>query len=252
MTQSLVPLSAADQRTRQATQRPVFALAYLQAATNNSFPSSSRVLYHNAGIALAYRHLEVEYWNQCVTSGVTGNAVCHWAGGGGNTAAAGFAGLVMWIGYHQDLVRLLIAAEHFTGDELFGQRAEEVMDQYLMATTFNGIDLTFGRFNYGWNTGASPIQPYSGVPGVNLCFWQPGLAWDDSDAPRALWMGDVLRAVHLSSCGAPLSGAYSILSQWVQLVLDSGTQSATTSCIQYDQDGSDPMNCGSYHQKVCK
>ena len=57
-------------------------------------------------------------------------------------------------------------------------------------------------------------------------------------------MGDVLRAVHLSSCGAPLSGAYSILSQWVQLVLDSGTQSATTSCIQYDQDGSDPMNCG--------
>ena len=105
----------------------------------------------------------------------------------------------MWIGYHQDLVRLLIAAEHFTGDELFGQRAEEVMDQYLMATTFNGIDLTFGRFNYGWNTGASPIQPYSGVPGVNLCFWQPGLAWDDSDAP--VLGATIKRCVNSVPCG---------------------------------------------------
>jgi hypothetical protein len=58
-------------------------------------------------------------------------------------------------------------------------------------------------------------------------------------------MGDVLRAASLATGGAPLTGAYAKLSQWVQLVLANGSQTATTSCIQYNQNGSWVSgNCG--------
>jgi hypothetical protein len=218
-----------------------FGLAYYYAANNPSFPASSRATYRAAGDALAARHLEVEYAYGCHNSPVTGEEFCEWVGGGANTSAHEVSDIVMWIGYHQDIVRFLLAAYESTGNTTYADRAEEVIDQWLIASTFNGADLTFGRYNFKWNTTAQPIAPQPGNP----WFWQEGRAWDVSDAPRALWMGDVLRAFHLSSGGAPLTTAYAKLSKWVQLLLSNGTQTATTSCVEYNQNGSAvPGNCG--------
>jgi hypothetical protein len=218
-----------------------FGLAYYHAANNPNFPAASRALYRAAGDALAVRHLNVEYAQGCYTSPVTGHPLCEWIGGGGNTASGQVSDLTMWIGYSQDVARFLLAAYESTGNTTYAARAEEVVDQWLIASTFNGIDLTFGRFNYRWNTGVQPIAPQPG----DTYFWDQGRAWDAADAPRALWMGDVLRAVNLSTGGAPLTGAYAKLSQWVQLVHANGTQTATTSCIQYNQNGTAVSgNCG--------
>jgi List-Bact-rpt repeat protein len=217
-------------------------LAYYYAANNPSFPSSSRVAYRTAGDALAAQHLVLEYAHGCYTSSVTGSTLCEWLAGGANTAAAGVGGLKMWIGYFQDVARFLLAAAVSTGNSMYSDRAREVVDQWLIASTFNGMDLTFGRTNFGWDTAAAPIAPRPG----DSYYWQQGRAWDDSDAPRALWMGDVLRASDLSTHQAPLTGAYDQLSDWVQLLLANGTQTATTSCIQYNQDGTTVSgNCGS-------
>jgi hypothetical protein len=216
-------------------------LAYYQAANNPEFPPASQAIYRAAGDALAALHLDVEYATGCYTSSVTGNVLCDWIGGGGNTASGSVGNLTMWIGYHQDIARFLLAAYESTGSSVYAERAEDVVDQWLTASTFNGSDLTFGRFNFSWNTGVSPIAPEPGNP----YFWNQGRAWDDADAPRALWMGDLLRAVSLATAGAPLSSTYIKLSQWVQLVLNNGSQTATTSCIQYNQNGSWVTgNCG--------
>lgn len=216
-------------------------LAYYQAANNPAFPAASQAIYRAAGDALAARHLDVEYATGCHTSSVTGSVLCEWIGGGGNTAAGSVGNLTMWIGYHQDIARFLLAASKSTGSSVYAERAEDVVDQWLAASTFNGTDLTFGRFNFSWNTGVNPIAPEPGNP----YFWDQGRAWDDADAPRALWMGDVLRAVTLATAGAPLSSTYAELAEWVQRVLDNGSQTATTSCIQYNQNGSWVTgNCG--------
>lgn len=62
-------------------------------------------------------HLDLEYAGPvCCQSGVTGNQVCDWIGGGANTAGAGLGGLKMWIGYHQDIAFFLLAAYRSTGD----------------------------------------------------------------------------------------------------------------------------------------
>ena len=218
-----------------------FGLAYYYAANNPNFPSASRALYRSAGDALAARHLDVEYAQGCYTSPVTGHTLCDWVGGGGNTASGQVSDLTMWIGYHQDIARFLLAAYESTGNAAYATRAEDVVDQWLIASTFNGTVLTFGRYNFKWNTAVQPIAPQPG----DSWYWQNGRAWDAADAPRALWMGDVLRAVSLSTGGAPLSGAYAKLSQWVQLLHLNGTQTATTSCIQYNQDGTAVSgNCG--------
>lgn len=218
-----------------------FGLAYYYAANNPNFPSASRAIYRAAGDALAARHLTVEYAQGCYTSSVTGETLCEWVGGGGNTASYQVSDLVMWIGYHQDIARFLLAAYESTGNTTYADRAEEVVDQWLIASTFNGVDLTFGRFNFKWNTSVQPIAPQPG----DSWYWEQGRAWDTADAPRALWMGDVLRVASLSSGGAPLTGAYAKLSQWVQLLLANGTQTATASCIQYNQNGTAVSgNCG--------
>ncbi|HEY0555161.1 MAG TPA: hypothetical protein VGG20_12900 [Thermoanaerobaculia bacterium] len=218
-----------------------FGLAYYYAANNLSFPAASRAIYRSAGDALAAQHLTVEYAHGCYTSPVTGSSLCDWLAGGANTATAGVGGLKMWIGYFQDVARFLLAAGVSTGSSRYSTRAQDVVDQWLIASTFNGTDLTFGRTNFGWNTGVSPIAPRPG----DSYYWDQGRAWDDSDAPRALWMGDVLRAVDLSTHQAPLTGAYSDLSDWVGLLLANGTQTATTSCIQYNQNGTAVSgNCG--------
>ncbi|MFY9823205.1 MAG: hypothetical protein WAM82_17615 [Thermoanaerobaculia bacterium] len=217
-----------------------FGLAYYYAANNPSFPAASRVIYRSAGDALAAQHLTAEYAHDphCYTSSVTGASLCDWLAGGANTATAGVGGLKMWIGYFQDVARFLLAASVSTGNQVYSNRAR---DQWLIASTFDGVHLTFGRTNFGWDTAAQPIAPRPG----DSYYWQQGRAWDASDAPRALWMGDVLRAVDLLTHQAPLTGAYMDLSAWVQLVLANGTQTATSSCIQYNQDGTAVSgNCG--------
>ncbi len=218
-----------------------FGLAYYYAADNPSFPAASRAIYRAAGDALASRHMSVEYAHGCYTSAVTGDTLCEWLGGGANTAAAGVGGLKIWIGYFQDVARFLLAAAVSMGDPAYSDRAREVVDQWLIASTFDGTNLTFGRTNFGWNTAAQPIAPRPG----DSYYWDQGRAWDDSDAPRALWMGDVLRAADLASGHAPFTGAYAELSAWVQLLLANGTQHATDSCIQYNQNGTAVAgNCG--------
>ncbi|HSS52085.1 MAG TPA: hypothetical protein VLX28_24345 [Thermoanaerobaculia bacterium] len=218
-----------------------FGLAYYYAANNPSFPAASRTIYRSAGDALAARHLAAEYAHGCYTSPVTGASLCDWLAGGANTATAGVGGLQMWIGYFQDVARFLLAASVSTGNQVYSDRARDVVDQWLVASTFDGTHLTFGRTNFGWDTAAQPIAPRPGDP----YYWQQGRAWDDSDAPRALWMGDVLRAVDLATHQAPLTGVYAQLSYWVQLLLANGTQTATISCIQYNQDGTAVSgNCG--------
>jgi hypothetical protein len=218
-----------------------FGLAYYHAANNPNFPGSSQAIYRAAGDALAARHLDVEYASGCHISPVTGDPLCEWAGGGADTSAHGVSNVLMWIGYHQDIARFLLAAHESTGNPAYADRAEEIVDQWLTASAFNGVDLTFGRFNFKWNTAVSPVAPQPG----DSWYWQDGRAWDVDDAPRALWMGDVLRAVSLSNGGAPPTGAYASLSQWVQRVLANGTQTATTSCVQYNHNGSAVAgNCG--------
>ncbi len=217
-----------------------FGLAYYYAANNPSFPAASRAIYRGAGDALAVQHLGAEYAHGCYTSPVTGDLLCDWLAGGANTATAGVGGLKMWIGYFQDVARFLLAASVSTGNQAYSDRARDVVDQWLIASTFDGAHLTFGRTNFGWNTTAQPIAPRPG----DSYYWQQGRAWDDSDAPRALWMGDVLRAVDLATHQAPLTGAYAELSAWLQLLLANGTQTAASSCIQYNQDGTASANCG--------
>lgn len=222
-----------------------FGLAYYHAANNPYFPAASRAIYRAAGDALAANHLAAEYvhvQSPCYTSSVSGNQVCDWVGGGADTVAGGVGNLKMWIGYFQDVARFLLAAYVSTGTTAYSDRASEVVDQWLIASTFDQHNLTFGRTNFGWNTTAQPIAPQPG----DAYFWQQGRAWDDADAPRALWMGDVLRAVDLATQHAALTGVYASLSTWVQLLLANGTQTATTSCIQYNQNGTAvPGNCGS-------
>ncbi|HYN23031.1 MAG TPA: hypothetical protein VE078_18880, partial [Thermoanaerobaculia bacterium] len=194
------------------------ALAYFQAAKNPNFPQAWKDIYLQKGIDLAYLHLEVEYVSslpgQCFPSAVTGRLLCHWIGGGGNTSAHGVDSIEMWIGYHQDVVRLLLAALEVTRDLEFLDRANEVIDQWLIASTFSGSGpLSVGRKTFRWDINVSPMQPKPGDP----WFWDPAHpAWDDSDAPRALWMGDVLRVIRLNTheC-AGVTRPYAILQEWV-------------------------------------
>lgn len=148
--------------------------------------------------------------------------------------------LEMWTGYHQDVVLFLLAAYHATDDDAYLQRAADVVDQWLMASEFNGTDLTFGCLQFRWDTAQDPLEP--------IAIWSPcadGLAWDDSDAPRALWMGHVLRARDLATGGTPLTGAFEKLADWLELLLATGTHTPTTACIQYNLDGTEIAgNCG--------
>jgi hypothetical protein len=223
-----------------------FGLAYYLAAANPRFPASSRAMYRAAGDALASAHLELEYASGCFTSGVSQRTLCSWIAGGGRTASGGVGSLEMWIGYHADIARFLIAASMSTGDPAYLQRAEDVVDQWLMASTFAGGSLTVGRFSFGWATGNNPIQPNrpSNDPQAQQ-FWDHDPAWDDSDAPRALWMGDVLRALQLSTGAVPSTGPYATLLDWVGKMQAADSQTPNFSCIQFNQNGA-PLssNCG--------
>lgn len=208
-------------------------LAYYYATHNPEFSSSSRALFRDKGDDFAERHLQNEYvHNKCHVSSVTGKTLCEWVGGGRNTTAGGvLENAEMWIGYYQDIALFLLAAYESTGEPKFLNRAEEVVDQFLIASEFDGVNLTFGSKKFSWNTSVVPIAPIRKD------------AWDDSDAPRALWIGHVLRAATLSTGGAPLTGSLAELSEWVRLLHASGTQTATESCIQYTPTGGESL-CG--------
>lgn len=222
-------------------------LAYYHAAANPHFSSLVRDLMRVEADALARLHLTVEYANdRPFNSGVTSALIDDWIGGGGNTAAS-LEGLTMWIGYHQDIVLFLLAAYASTNDPIFLHRAQDVVDQWLMATEFQSGTLLFGRFNFGWDTSSNPLVP---MPGDSF-WWEGNRAWDDADAPRALWMGHVLRARELLTQGTPLDGAWQILAEWIELLLATDTQTPTTSCVEYNRDGTIPLdaegqrkNCG--------
>jgi hypothetical protein len=224
-----------------------FGLAYFYAANNLSFPAASRVLYRAAGDALAAQHLKFEYaTDRCFSSGVSGRTLCDWVAGGAHTASKGVGAMAMWIGYHPDIVRFLIAAYQSNGDMNYLQRAENVVDQWLMASTFSGGSLTVGYFNFLWDTNSDPLQPKADNP----YYWDPNNpAWDDSDAPRALWMGDALRAI-ASSCGTvPATGPYSVLLDWTGKMQAVPRPNGlpllpNESCIQFNHNGTAYGNCG--------
>lgn len=208
-------------------------LAYYNAANNPHFSETAREYFRQRGDAFAARHLEVEYLHETHTSGVTGQTMDHWVAGGGN-AAQSLAGLEMFIGYHQDAALFLLAAYVSTGDTTYLDRAEDVVDQWLTASSFDGTGVSFGAKKFRWVLDAAgELQP------------EAIEAWEVSDAPRALWMGHVLRAYLLATDGAPLTAPYTSLSNWVQMLLATDTQTATHSCIEYNPDGTaKPGNCG--------
>jgi len=223
-------------------------LAYYHAAHNPHFPQADRDLYLAEANALVDLHLAKEYASgETFLSRVTHDAIADWVGGGANTAES-LAGLKMWIGYHQDIAMFLLAAHAATGENVYLQRAQDVVDQWLMASEFDGETLTFGRFNFAWDTTADPyLDPKPG----DAYWWQQNRAWDAADAPRSLWMGHVLRARVLATGGAPAPEAYEDLSAWIAAILATDTQTPTTSCVEYNQDGSVPIettgtpkNCG--------
>jgi hypothetical protein len=229
------------------------ALAYYHAANNPAFPCDWRAVYRASGDAIARKHLEVEYVHlppgQCQVSAATGNSLCDWVAGGANTASSGLAGMEMWIGYHQDIVRMLLAAYQSTGDAVFLNRATDVVDQWLVASNFSGPagSLGVGRMNYKWNTAVSPIAP---MPGDGY-FWQPGNpVWDPWDAPRAYWMADALRALLLTRTASAnnLPLAYSILSNWVErfqassTAIPGGSLPPEKTCLQPYHDGTCALN----------
>jgi hypothetical protein len=228
------------------------ALAYYYAAANPRFPCSSRSLYRLSADTIAGQHLTEEYVNllpgSCLTSGVTGHLLCNWiANGGGSSQNELMSELVMLIGYHQDVVRMLHAAFHATGDQRYLERAEEVVDQWLVASTFSGPadTLSVGRKQFKWNTSTGTPVP---VEDPNDDYhWEPGNPpWDDADAPRALWMGDVVRSLLLTSRAdaANLPPAYAILRDWVKRIQMEDDHLASGSCVQLNLDGSCFANFG--------
>lgn len=221
------------------------ALAYYYAASNPAFPCASRTLYRSRADRIARDHLDVEYVDlgtgQCLTSSVTGRPLCHWIANGGNSARNEvMSELVMLIGYHQDIVRMLHAAYRSTGEAQFLERAEEVVDQWLIASEFSGPgdSLKVGRKQFKWNTATG--TPFPVEDPMDNYHWQPGNPpWEAHDAPRALWMGDSLRSLLLTgaSTRSSLPAAYSVLRDWVVRIQTADGQPMNASCVQLNLDG---------------
>ena len=223
------------------------ALAYYYAATNPAFPCASRAIYREAANSIAEAHLTEEYVNlapqgqTCASSGngltssVTGALLCDWiANGGGSAEAERMDELRMLIGYHQDVVRMLHAAYHATKDVKYLQRAEQVVDQWLIASTFTGAadSLSVGHTQFKWDTSTGTPFP------VDDGSWGTP-PWDVADAPRALWMGDALRTLLLTGAATStaLPPAYEVLRNWVERIQAADGQTATAACVQLNLDG---------------
>ena len=215
-------------------------LAYYHAANNPHFSATDRQNYLTRANELADLHLSHEYVDGagCFQSEVTDRWMCSWIAGGLDAAQHGLSGLKMWIGYHQDVANFLLAAYHATGIEEYRLRAEDVIDQWLMASEFDGTNLTFGRLAFKWEVDGDTLRPVRDPDAPeDWYWWEDGRAWDVEDAPRALWMGHVLRANDLLTQSVPLSGPIASLVDWSELVLAGETQKPATSCVQYNRDG---------------
>lgn len=225
-----VPITCVSEDT--ATDGTVrLGLAYYNAANNQHFSAAGRTYFRSRGDAVAERHLELEYRHETHTSAVTGTTMSHWVAGGANTAKPG-NGFEMFVGYYPDVALFLFAAYVSSGDPAFRERADDVVDQFLAANSFDGTTLSFGPMQFRWV-----------ADGAGDLVSQEIKAWEDADAPRALWIGHVLRARDLALNGAALAYPYTDLSTWVQLLLATDTQTSTHSCIQYAPDGT-ATNCG--------
>lgn len=232
------------------------ALAYYYAANNPAFPCSSRALYRDRADQMALAHLDAEYVNlneaegECLTSAITNQLLCHWiANGAGSAKNELMSELVMLIGYHQDIVRMLLAAYHSTGNEEFLERAEAVVHQWLIASEFTelGDPLRVGRKQFKWDTSTGTPFPVKD-PGDDY-HWLPGNPpWDDLDAPRALWMGDALRSLLLTGTASrsTLPTAYSVLRDWVERIQAADGQEVDASCVQLNLDGTCFANAGTH------
>lgn len=217
-----------------------FGLAYYNAANNPHFSDAARTYFRGRGDLLAQRHLAVEYLHETHTSRQTDREMHHWVAAGGDTAGS-LSASDMYIGYYPDIALFLLAAHASTGISTYLERAADVVDQWVSANSFDGATLSLGPKRFKWVADADDD---------NKLFPQEVAPWDESDAPRALWMGHVLRAHQLATAGAPFPDPYLKLSQWVQLLLATDTQTPTYSCIEYFPDGTPKANCGNnyyYH-----
>ncbi|HXT21590.1 MAG TPA: hypothetical protein VN923_12640 [Thermoanaerobaculia bacterium] len=257
-------------RLDSATDATVrFGLAFYIAAGNQAFGAAARQLFRQEADAIAAAHLQREYYHfpagTCPLGRFSGRELCHWVGGGADTADD-FPRLVMWIGYYQDVAQLLVAAGTATGDTAYFRRAEDVVEQFLMATESDATTLHVGHHNFRWDLdpavnacvshGPLPApcnepdppfpQPSDGVVDE---YWQPGKAWDASDASRALWIADVLRTTGLAR-GEPAGAFYPGLEDWVGRLQQQMTVWAgpTSTCLEWGHDTNvQPLNCSDGH-----
>ena len=227
-----------------------WGLAFYLAATNSDFPASDRAIYLQTANTIASAHLLYEYTHlsePCPVSPLTAKSLCHFVAAGAETAQGNAE---MLVGYYQDVARFLLAAYSATNDLVYLNRAEEVVDQFLVASGYSGQGQAFGCKTFRWTFNGTSAQPIPlGCPFG--CEESPGFVWDDADAPRALWMPDVLRAYYLVSGGAPLPPAYQALLQWGSAVAAAqSSHTATCSCLQYSANGSSNCNCGPGHWEL--
>jgi hypothetical protein len=213
-------------------------LAYFAAARNVRFSAAEQAAYRALALSLLERHLALEYKHvpSCPASTLTGEVVplCYWAAAGAAVAEPNSDGQ-MYIGYYPDIIKFLFAGYAVTREPGLLVRAEEVVHQFLLASRYRRNGLTFGYTRFTWT------YPTNDLPTpVSLS------SWDVDDAPRALWIGDVLRAHRLVTGNDAPPPVYVVLGEWLALALaDARGQTTTCACVQYAPDATpNPDNCG--------
>jgi hypothetical protein len=203
-----------------------FGLAYFLAGYNPRFPAADRATFLSRARALAAAHRDLEYRalaatpTGCWTSPITNRPICYLPAAGAN--AAGNATPEMYIGYFQDQIRFLLAAYADSGTQSFLTRAQDLIDLFLVASHYeDGKPIGFGCKWFKWERSAGGFVTTTCIEG-----------WDVADAPRSLWMGDVLRA-HRLATGGQSSIVVDKLQAWVDALIPHESQSTACSCVIY-------------------
>jgi hypothetical protein len=212
-----------------------FGLAYLQAARNTNFSEEARDIFLLKGLDLVENHLQNEYVHTDLKS-PSGRTLDHIVTSGGNVADGGVDGARMYIGYFPDSIKVMLAAAAATDDpekkRLYEDVASQVTEQFLIASRFDGMDLSFGLTNFTWQVQNNTL----GIGPADDYFWnKDNPAFDSFDAPRALAMGDVLRVADIYFEG-DLPEEYLQLKKWVDLAKDPAFSDGKA-YIQFFQDG---------------